>query len=58
MNGWLVGSMLGLGLAATGIWAVQEVAAADPKEPVWWTDYANAQAAARQTGKPLLVVFR
>ena len=27
-------------------------------EAVWWTDYADARIAARQSGKPLLVVFR
>jgi hypothetical protein len=27
-------------------------------EPVWLTDYAAAQQTARQTGKPLFVVFR
>ena len=29
-----------------------------PSPPGWFTDYAKAKAAARQSGKPLFVVFR
>ena len=30
----------------------------DPKKFGWHTDYAAAQAEAKRTGKPMLVVFR
>jgi hypothetical protein len=29
-----------------------------PKQPTWLTDYPAARERARQTGKPLFVVFR
>ncbi len=42
-------ALIGLGLLAP---------LAPAREPGWLTDYAEAQALARRTGRPLLVVFR
>ena len=48
--GWLVGLAV---LAGSG-----GVACSSQPKPPWTGDYAAAKAEARQTGKPLLVVFR
>ncbi len=36
----------------------KDAAGGPPNPPGWFTDYAKAKAAARQSGKPLFVVFR
>jgi hypothetical protein len=39
--------------------ALQDPAlAAPPSKPLWHTDYEQAKALARQTGKPLCIIFR
>jgi hypothetical protein len=50
MNRWLVGAVLGLGLAAG------EAGAAG--KPAWRSDLPAARAEARRAGKLLFVVFR
>ena len=35
-----------------------DAAGGPPSPPGWFTDYAKAKADARQSGKPLFVVFR
>jgi hypothetical protein len=58
MNGFLIGSVLGMGLLAPG-----GLPAGGPARPAaraagWMTDYQAAKAAARRSGKPMMVVFR
>jgi hypothetical protein len=55
MGHWAMGSTLAMiYLAFAG-----RVDAPQQANPAgWWTDYALARAAARQSGKPLFVVFR
>jgi hypothetical protein len=55
---WLVGSMLVLGGTALVGDAGPAPEREGVKEAVWLTDYEDARALARQSGKPLLVVFR
>ena len=53
-----MGSMLGLGMATLMIGGANE-AVGQPKKPAgWMTSYAEARQAARQTGKPIFLVFR
>jgi hypothetical protein len=53
MKCWLVNGVLALSIIP-----VAQVSAAELQRPVWHTDYPAAKAAARQSGKPLFVVFR
>ncbi len=55
MKAYVLVGVLGLGLGV-GVGTAGEVVAS--KEVAWQTDYARARAEARQTGRPLLVVFR
>lgn len=48
MHSWFI-SVIALGLA---------VGADEAKAPTWITDYAKARQLARQSGKPLFLVFR
>lgn len=57
MRSWLIGCVLGLGFVTGRVEAAEPPAKA-PKGGDWFTDYAAARAAARETGKPLFVVFR
>jgi hypothetical protein len=55
----LLGSSLALGLGALVTGAVLEPPAARAQgEAVWLNSFAAAQAAARQAGKPIFLVFR
>ena len=58
MRQWPIGSALGVILLAFA----GRVGGQPPGQPAkaagWWTDYQAARAAARQSGKPLFVVFR
>ncbi len=56
MKWYLLGGLLGLGVAS--LYGPGPGAAQAQKQTGWLTDYAQARALARQTGKPLLVVFR
>jgi hypothetical protein len=58
MKRWIVVAVVVLGLAAGAGIEMTKLAASQEKEPVWRTDYDKARAEARQSGKPLLVVFR
>jgi hypothetical protein len=58
MRGLLLGTLLGVGLAAMPGPAAGQPAPAKADKTPWLTSYDEARAAARQTGKPLLVVFR
>jgi hypothetical protein len=55
MKWCLVSSILVLGATALVAKVDSE---GGSKEAVWCTDYGDARVAARQSGKPLLVVFR
>lgn len=57
MKWWLVGGAVGLSLAVLADVGVKGQAAAE-KETVWLSDYTAARMLARQSGKPLFVVFR
>jgi hypothetical protein len=57
MNRWLAVGLLGVGLGSNGESSaqdVQQVARANG----WLEDYAAARKSARQSRKPLFVVFR
>lgn len=60
MSKWQLTAVVGLGIVTLGLSLPEpEVAAQKPKRAIGWhTDYAQARALARQTGKPLFVVFR
>jgi hypothetical protein len=50
--------MLGFGFAwPTGTWS-DDARVQTANDAVWRSDYVTARATARQTGKPLLVIFR
>ena len=49
MMRWLIGGLLAAALVPSRV---------DAQQKGWLTDYAKARALARQTGKPLFVVFR
>jgi hypothetical protein len=51
---WISG-LLGLGLA---VWAGAQEAQLPRPAANWLTDYAAAKALAKETGRPMLVVFR
>jgi hypothetical protein len=58
MRWWLLGGVAALGLIALANQQLRESVAGEVKRPRWLTDYAAARKAARQSGKPILVVFR
>ena len=60
MARWLTGGVLGVGLAALLIGDVEFVRAQKQKAAAkgWLNNYAAARAAARQTRKPIFLVFR
>ncbi len=45
-------------MAGCGILVLAGALAAAPPKDAWKSDYAAAKALARESGKPLLVVFR
>ena len=56
---FIFGSSLALGLGAVITGALAEAPATRaPGDAVWLNSYAAAQAAARQAGKPIFLVFR
>jgi hypothetical protein len=58
MRRWLLGGVVALSLIGLENEAVPEPAGGAAGEPRWLTDYAAARKAARQSGKPIFVVFR
>lgn len=59
MRQGLMGGMLGLSLAALlTSSASEEVSAQTKNPPGWLNNYQAARAAARQSGKPMFLVFR
>jgi hypothetical protein len=58
MRGLLLSSLLGIGLTVLPNPAAGQPAPAKAGKTPWLTGYDEARAVARQTGKPLLVVFR
>jgi hypothetical protein len=57
MTWWLLG-VLGLGFAGGSASATDRPLDARDARTAWMTDYTAAKAAARQSGKPIFVVFR
>jgi hypothetical protein len=57
MKCWLIAGTLGAAVLLSGD-SGQEAAGGSPNPPGWDTDYEKAKAVARQSGKPLFVVFR
>ena len=58
MRSWLTGSVLGLTVLTFGGWADAEPVAQAAQKAGWVMDYRAAKKLARETGKPLFVVFR
>ena len=56
MKRWQIGTALLLAGGALAGSAARQSAA--PAAPVWLADYDTGQAAARQSGKPIFLVFR
>jgi hypothetical protein len=57
MRRWLLGGVMALALIALDNQGVRGSAAKEATGPRWLTDYAAARKAARQSGKPIFVVF-
>jgi hypothetical protein len=55
---WLVAGTLMLGVGALGGLTAVVPAASVQEEATWITDYAMAKSVARQSGKPIFLVFR
>ena len=58
MRKWLTGSVLGLTVLMFGGRADAEPVAQAAQKAGWLTDYQAAKKIARESGKPLFVVFR
>jgi hypothetical protein len=58
MRRWLLGGVVALSLVVLENGAVPESTGGEARGPRWLTDYAAARKAARQSGKPIFVVFR
>lgn len=58
MNRWIAGGVLGAALLALPTTAVDGQPAKPGKKANWLTSYEEGRAAAKQSGKPLFVVFR
>jgi hypothetical protein len=57
MTWWMLGVM-GLTLTASSPLSAAQPAAKTDAQSAWITDYPAAKHAARQSGKPIFVVFR
>ena len=58
MMWWRISALLGVGMIVL-VGSAGQLAPAGGIEPsAWQTDYPAAKAAARQSGKPIFVVFR
>jgi hypothetical protein len=55
---WMLGSTLALGLGAVAAGAITEAPARAQDSTGWLGSFEAAQAAARQSGKPIFLVFR
>jgi hypothetical protein len=55
---WMLASALVLGLGAVAGGAALEPAAIAQDGPAWLGSFPAAQAAARESGKPIFLVFR
>ena len=58
MNKWLCGGLLGFVCLMLPGGTASQNAIALQNEPVWLSDYEAARKLARDSGKPLFVVFR
>jgi hypothetical protein len=58
MRWWLMAGVVAFGLATPPCGTAAEPAPRGPKKPEWFGSYEQAKAAARQSGKPMFVVFR
>jgi hypothetical protein len=56
MRIWLIAGTLGAVILPCNLG--KDADGGPPNPPGWFTDYAKAKAVARQSGKPLFVVFR
>lgn len=57
-RGWLLGGSLLVGAAGVSGTIGLSPSAIAQAEPVWLDSFAAAQAAAKDSGKPILLVFR
>lgn len=59
MNLWKIGLLAAVGLpAVVGSSLMGGPAQNNPEVPKWLSDYEAARTVARDTGKPLFVIFR
>ena len=60
MRGWLFGSMVGFGVLALAVPALegQGKKKGAARTAHWHTSYESGREEARRTGKPLMVIFR
>ncbi|MFN3652318.1 MAG: hypothetical protein ACK47B_22300 [Armatimonadota bacterium] len=60
MNSWKASALAALGVTGlvAGAVARQPVAAVAQSAPSWLSDFEAARAQARQSGKPIFLVFR
>jgi hypothetical protein len=58
MRRGLLSGVLGLGVAVLLLGSFPTEARAQKAVPGWMTDYTAARAAAKRSGKPMLLVFR
>ncbi|OAI48769.1 hypothetical protein AYO44_18670 [Planctomycetaceae bacterium SCGC AG-212-F19] len=59
MNRWMMAGAVGVGAAALVLGTSAEPVSAQAKAPPGWlNDLAAAKTAARQSGKPIFLVFR
>jgi hypothetical protein len=58
MKAWQICSALTLGVGVVAGGAFIEAPARAGDEPTWLPSYEAARAAARQSGKPIFLVFR
>jgi hypothetical protein len=58
MNKWHAVGLVGLAFLVPTARKVGDLGAAELMQSVWLTDYVQARATARASGKPIFVVFR
>jgi hypothetical protein len=58
MKGWLIGVVLGLGPVTLVGAEAAEPGERNNQATGWLSDYATARTVARQSGKPIFLVFR
>ena len=55
---WLMSGVLTLGIGALGVGTAMRPAVGIEETSSWLSNYETAKSVARQTGKPIFLVFR